>query len=510
MTTWNNGRRTFLKRATAGTIGGVILDDLFGKLSPVSATESKLPAGAVRFQPEIEPLVRLIEETPRERVIEEIASRVAGNRISYQELLAALLLAGVRNIQPRPSVGFKFHAVLVVNSAHIASLASPDSDRWLPIFWALDNFKGSQARDTQEGDWTMTAVDESSVPAAHQAMQRFRTAMADWDESAADVATAAISRGHSSNAIFDAYAEFAARDFRSIGHKVIYLANAYRTLDSIGWQYSEPVLRSLTYAILNHVGEPDPATSDLAADLDGRINRERIVEIRDPWLDGRDDSAATAELVQALRSVSSDDASRLVVEQLNRGVSSRSIYDALFASAAELTMRQPAIVPLHAMTTTNAMHYTFQTCTSDATRRFLLLQNASFIAQFREAAKGRGKLADLQIDSIEPSAPWSPDRSVGEVFEKLGTDPQKAASLLLAYLQDGQPATDAMNHARRLIFLKGNDSHDYKYSSAVLEDFHQVTPAWRNRYLAAALYKMRNASEPTTPLVGRIQSALPS
>jgi hypothetical protein len=356
----------------------------------------------------------------------------------------------------------------------------------------------------------MTAVDESSVPAAHQAMQRFRTAMADWDESAADVATAAISRGHSSNAIFDAYAEFAARDFRSIGHKVIYLANAYRTLDSIGWQYSEPVLRSLTYAILNHVGEPDPATSDLAADLDGRINRERIVEIRDPWLDGRDDSAATAELVQALRSVSSDDASRLVVEQLNRGVSSRSIYDALFASAAELTMRQPAIVPLHAMTTTNAMHYTFQTCTSDATRRFLLLQNASFIAQFREAAKGRGKLADLQIDSIEPSAPWSPDRSVGEVFEKLGTDPQKAASLLLAYLQDGQPATDAMNHARRLIFLKGNDSHDYKYSSAVLEDFHQVTPAWRNRYLAAALYKMRNASEPTTPLVGRIQSALPS
>ena len=70
------------------------------------------------------------------------------------------------------------------------------------------------------------------------------------------------------------------------------------------------------------------------------------------------------------------------------------------------------------------------------------------------AAKGRGKLADLQIDSIEPSAPWSPDRSVGEIFEKLGTDPQQAASLMLAYLQDGHSATDAMNHARRLIFLR--------------------------------------------------------
>ena len=50
------------------------------------------------------------------------------------------MLAGVRNIQPRP-VGFKFHAVLVVNSAHIASLASPDSDRWLPIFGRLTSLR---------------------------------------------------------------------------------------------------------------------------------------------------------------------------------------------------------------------------------------------------------------------------------------------------------------------------------------------------------------------------------
>ena len=55
--------------------------------------------------------------------------------VSYQEVVAALMLAGVRNVQPRPSVGFKFHAVLVVNSAHVASLNARDTDRWLPIFW---------------------------------------------------------------------------------------------------------------------------------------------------------------------------------------------------------------------------------------------------------------------------------------------------------------------------------------------------------------------------------------
>ena len=62
------------------------------------------------------------EDTPRERLIEAVAGRIRDG-LGYQPLLAALMLAGVRGIQPRP-VGFKFHAVLVVNSAHLASLAA--------------------------------------------------------------------------------------------------------------------------------------------------------------------------------------------------------------------------------------------------------------------------------------------------------------------------------------------------------------------------------------------------
>ena len=109
-------------------------------------------------------------------------------------MLAALLLAGVRNVQPRPSVGFKFHAVLVVNSAHLASLGSPDTDRWLPIFWALDYFKSSQAQDVREGNWTMGPVDESAVPPARKAREAFVAAMDSWDEAAADAAVAGLAR----------------------------------------------------------------------------------------------------------------------------------------------------------------------------------------------------------------------------------------------------------------------------------------------------------------------------
>src|SRR5919201_1417160 len=100
-------RRHFLKTsAAAGAMAG------FGDLSFLRS---------VRPGPGIDPLVRMLEETPRERLLEEVAARI-GRGLEYKELLAALLLAGVRNIQPRP-VGFKFHAVLAVNSIHLASPA---------------------------------------------------------------------------------------------------------------------------------------------------------------------------------------------------------------------------------------------------------------------------------------------------------------------------------------------------------------------------------------------------
>src|SRR3989442_5468983 len=169
-------RRQFLRTTvTAGALLGLGDLGFLSRLGPVSAAEAKVNPDIVRFNPEIEPLVRLLEDTPRDRVLEEVAARVRRG-LSYRELLAALLLAGVRNIQPRP-VGFKFHAVLVVNSAHLASLASPDTDRWLPILLAIDQFKGSQAADVKQGNWTLGPVDESAVPPSHRAKQAFIEAM---------------------------------------------------------------------------------------------------------------------------------------------------------------------------------------------------------------------------------------------------------------------------------------------------------------------------------------------
>src|SRR5438552_1821623 len=299
-------RRSFLK--ISGMAGLAWVGDLafLSKLRPVSAAEAKLPAKLVALHPEIEPLVKLLEDSPREKVLEEVAARIKKG-LSYQQILAALLLAGVRNIQPRP-VGFKFHAVLVVNSAHLASLASPDQDRWLPVFWAIDAFKNSQAADVREGDWAMGAVDESAIPSSHTARQAFIEAMDNWDEAAADVAVVGLARTSSADEIFEILCRYGVRDFREIGHKQIYLANSFRTLEAIGWQHAEPVLRSLAYAMLDRAGSKEnPAKADLAPDRPYRRNLELVKKIGDGWRDGKADPEATKDMLSSIRDGSDND-----------------------------------------------------------------------------------------------------------------------------------------------------------------------------------------------------------
>jgi len=497
----SNRRRFFKVTAAATTCVG--LGDLrfLSRLPHLSAAETVTPQNLVRFSPDIEPLVRMIEDTPRAQLLEQVGTRIHRG-LSYREVLAALLLAGVRNIQPRP-VGFKFHSVLVVNSAHLASLSSPDSDRWLPIFWALDYFKSAQAQDVREGDWTMAAPGDSRIPHSDHARQTFIAAMNNWDETAADAAVTGLARTAGSQEIFEIFCRYGARDFRDIGHKAIYVANSWRTLQAIGWQHAEPVLRSLAYALLDRGGGPNPAKADLGPDRPWRRNLEIAGKIRSDWLDGKPSAGATSELLEVLRQASPEDASTQVVELLNRGVNPQSIWDALFNGAGELLMRRPGIISLHAVTSTNALHYAFQTTSSDETRRLLLLQNAAFLALFRGDGGG---LRSLNLDELQPTTQSEP--TLEEIFADVSHDRMRAAKETLAWLKENPLPNPFIDAARRLVFLKGTNSHDYKFSSAVLEDYQNVSPGWRGRYLAASVFNLRGSGDADNILVERTRSAL--
>ncbi len=500
-------RRHFIGRSAAAGVAAAVGDLAFlSQLPRVSAAEAKLPAKLVQLHSDIEPLVRLLENTPRDRVLEEVAAKIKRGT-SYREVLAALQLAGVRNIQPRP-VGFKFHAVLVVNSAHLASLASPDTDRWLPIFWAIDAFKSSQAQDVQQGDWAMGAIDESAVPRTDKAKQALIDALENWDESAADAAIVGMYRTAGAHEIYQILCRYGARDFRELGHKEIYTANSFRCLEAIGWQHGEPILRSLVYAMLDRVGaKENPAKADLPPDRPYRRNLERTKEIRAGWLGGKPDADATREMIAAIRDGSAQDTSAKALELLNKGVAPQSLWDAYFDGAGELLMRQPGIAAIHATTFTNACHYSFQHTRDEETRKMLLLQNAAFLPLYRG-----GKDDGNHIDTLEPVALKDSGASaVEEIFAEVSGDKAsklRAAQKILTYLRENPNPKPLADAARRLIFLKGRDSHDYKFSSAVLEDYEFMAPRWRDRYLAASVFNLKGSGDKDNDLVKRTRAAL--
>jgi hypothetical protein len=88
------------------------------------------------------------------------------------------------------------------------------------------------------------------------------------------------------------------------------------------------------------------------------------------------------------------------------------------------------------------------------------------------------------------------------------TDSPSAARKLLAYLRSGGQRQAVADAARRLVLAKGRDAHDYKYSSAVLEDVEHLSADWRDRYLAGALCCLKGSSAPDSELVDRIRKAL--
>ena len=77
----------------------------------------------------------------------------------------------------------------------------------------------------------------------------------------------------------------------------------------------------------------------------------------------------------------------------------------------------------------------------------------------------------------------------------------------MAYLEAGGSPQAFKGAAKRLVYLKGTDSHNYKFSRAIIEDYRAISPTFRNRFLAASVFWLKGSGEPESPLVARSRAA---
>ena len=280
----SSNRRQFLSTAAAaGAFAGLSQLEFLGKLPRVSAEEAKPDPKIVRLSDDIEPLVRVLEETPREKLLEEVAAPHSpgddlsrGRRGAAAGRRAERAAAAQRGLQVSCGAGGELgppgeHSARPTSTAGCRSFGpSTSSSRARPLTSARGT--GRCRRSTRPACRRRTRPGPCSPRRWTTGTKRrpmWRSPP--WP----------APRGRTSCSIC-LPATAAAISARSVTRRFMSPTPGGR-LNCVGWQYAEPVLRSLAYALLNHERQTDPHQNDYEADRPGRENLARAKKLREDW-----------------------------------------------------------------------------------------------------------------------------------------------------------------------------------------------------------------------------------
>lgn len=485
---------------------------LLPALSPILLTraQAQVTPDLFRFRPELEPLVALIERTPREKC-PEMAVEQLRRGVTYRQFLAALFLAGIRNVNPRPP-GFALHCVFIIHSCHLLGLEAPPDARLFPLFFALDDFKKAQERDAKApvGDYTMNAL-TGPLPSPAKAAAEFQAAMEAWDMDRAERAITVLARTRSVPEIFEILWPYSTRDYRNIGHKAIYSANALRTLHTIGEQHAEPVLRSLVLALLDF-GKDRKVDGYLFEDQCFPANQKRaaatFAKLPDTWTSGPSLPTTVTSILTGLRESPVEDLCADVAARLVKGqATAASVWDAVHLAGAELQMRVPKnrrITGIHTVTSGNGLHHCYLAAADARTRYLILLQAVGWIAQFRtQIDAGKDAPRKLIITDLERAATATP-------LANLPADSDSAAAQVLRFAPDLPTREAFQSQAIRLTVTRADEVHYYKYLASLLEDVPLLSPQWQPHLLASSVFYLKSPTDPEPPTIKQAREALRS
>lgn len=510
--------RRNLLRSTAGAAALAWVDVSWLRGLEILAADA--PPDKVRFDLEIEPIVQLIEETPRGKCVPVFIDQLRRG-LSYRRFLSAAFFACIRWKHCHHDV-YKIHAV-----HHVSQEVRPE-ERLLPLFWALDGFK--QRSEDFPGSFLPPLT--ASLPSAENAAAEFHDAMRQPDLGRAEPALVALTRSLGARQTIEQLWLYGCRNGKAGGHGAISVANSCRALESIGGRHADSVLRFVIQDLfyLGYV-EPDANFAPNTARVDQHLDTLPKV-----WAGDRGDAAATRELFSVIRAGMADAACDLAIRQLAGNVNAQAIWDAVHLATAELLVRNSsgwglASRPLHANTSTNALHYAFRVCLSPKTRLLLLLQAVAWAAARTNSELSEQSLREMQILELDgASLPKSADDAVAEIFELLPLrtyrwDPVERKALLnygersdadqacrkaFALLKERPEARQlfARTAYSWLCQKASADHHEYKILAAMLEDATLVSAEFQPHLLAAGVHYFHGNHTPDNPVVQQVRDAL--
>ncbi|MFT4514173.1 MAG: hypothetical protein ACI91B_002881 [Planctomycetota bacterium] len=459
-----------LGATTAGLVGG----------SQLYAADMWL-----RTPQDLEQFAARVRDVPADKTLTFAAEQIAQGA-SWQELLAAVFLAGARDIRPRPH-GILHTVMMVESTFQLADAAAAPRDAWHLALFNLQDFKASQARDIRENNNYLMqpiAVDRTLTGAA--AKKEFAAAMTAFDAKRAEHAVVQLLPHVSRVEFFELFRPFAVRCYAFIGHKMIYATHAERVLQRIGWQYAEAPLRSLVLACLVN---RDTTSFDRVRKLTETLPTK--------WLElaGGDGQAVFDEL----RTSKPEDAPTVVIQHMKRGLDTSRAWDAIVRLGSLIFQRRPgrrsadgrtSLLPVHALTVPNAMRTSFLRSRDEDTKKLLLLQAASWTVSLRDDL---ANMVNLSMKTKQRIDARQEPESLDDAFAS------SSPSALRALMQrDERDLTEASKRLRASLVRTGSEHHQHKYAAAMFEEAERVEESLRPTIIAAAIDYLANHQDRET------------
>lgn len=511
MATHDVTRRRFLQASAASASLGLGEWAGLAPLGPAHADEARVTPGLVRFGPDIELVVRLIETIPQEKCVAATVSQLR-NGLPYRHFLAALYLAAIRAAKWHGEIHAYDHSAYVVHSAYQLALDLPVGEQLLPAFYALISFKGMQkVYPNKKGTPELTG----KLPAAEHAGDELQAAMEEWEPERAQRAIVALARSRGRPEVLEPLWHYACRTWGFIGHMAILVANSGRLLETIGWQHAEHVLRYVVEGLAGW-GKEHAQHADVQPYWANLQRVERAAgRLPGDWALSQGHAGLTTDLVALLRDGKGAEACDLAVSRLTKGTAQAgAVWDAVHLAAGELVLSvrprgsRPDGNALHANTAANALHYAFRASTRCDTRLLLTLQALAWMDLYRQSRR-KDLTRPTDITALTGAElPDQPADAIEAILATRTTKPHEASLQAFAFARRHRPEL-LLRSARRLLPAKSSgDPHDIKFPVAIFEDLNLVSPAWRPHLLAAAAFSFRGSDQPDNPVMHQVREAV--
>lgn len=489
----NRNRRTFLADVGKGmllaSLGSALADDLgVGRLV---ADEAPKP---LSFG-ELEPLVALMQETPAEKLIGVLVTKLRGGT-DLGTLTKAGVLANTRTFGGQDYVGF--HTLMALPPALAMAGELPQPQRPLPVLKVLHRntkriaeFGGRKAEVLRA-----LAPPPASAPVPTGEALRAATRQADFD--LAERTFAAIARGPVGEAFH--HLQYAVQDEVDV-HRVVLAWRAWECLDITGKDQAHTLLRqSVRYCVnteqnlRQHQRQPSPIRMLLPKLLDqyhlvGRPIGNRQAD--DAWI---------AAMAQTIYGPDRDRAADAAAAALAEGFTLEAVGEAIAVAANLLVLHDPGRPERYSAPNKPAgsVHGdSYGVHASDAANAWRHIARVSdprnavaslIVGAFHTAGQSATMNKDphplpAQLEKIATSDPESLLRETEGAIKE--SQQARAAALVHRYGELGHAARPMFDLLLRFGVSEDGALHAEKYYRTVSEEFRAIRPAFAWRQLVA-------------------------